>query len=157
MIRGPSPRRVRAPGPPVLPARFPQNTRVYIQTKDGEIFFGPLEYMRGRPVPRWVFNPLAEDDAEGNVYLKMPQGEGLVSKVRRHRRSIHMNDEIYAEHRLFIACGIGSILEAVLHRYNQAQEQSARGLHILVQMENEFNQLYIGELRHFRGHRPSFI
>lgn len=166
MKRGPSPSRpsppraksprASSPNTPALPTEFPEDTRVFVENQDGEVFSGTLAYIRDRFIPPWVFHSSLMKMGEDNFLMAMPSGDSLASILVEHQRIININDEMPSQPRCFILYGNDNILLARLQPYETFPQHRPTVPRGFVRMPVELLRYY-GDFQHFRGSRPSWL
>lgn len=139
-------------GPPFLPRR----TRVYVHTPDDKVFTGFFEILGQRAIPFWVTNPHQSYTSVYRVYVRMPNGKGLLSMIQPLYHDININDKLHEANRFFVSLESRTFLSAFLYPYYHQPLPISNFPRVFVRMPDD-NKTYVGELNYYYGHRPSWL
>lgn len=154
-----SPPRASLPGSK-LPAisRHRTRTSAYIHMPNDCVFSGDFQIVKNSKLPFWVTHPNQAYHLEHFVFIKLPNGRGLVTSVKPLHHGININDDIPGKHRCFVSIETNTISSALLHRYNHRKPLPETTFpRIFLQFPDGNNTLYVGELHYDYGRRPSWI
>lgn len=145
--------------PTIAPVAIPRRSRIYVQMPNNQVFSGILQDLRHRSIPFWVIQPTASTGSIYRVYIRMPNGSGLLSIINPLPLAIHINDDIDEEHtpfNLFIPMRIRTFLSAHLHRYNHHRLPMSSFPYVFVRMPYS-NNVYAGQIDYDFGQRPIWL
>lgn len=132
--------------------------RAYLHMPDDRVFFGYIKNLQKAAPPFWVTNPQQGYSSKYNLYVRMPDGSGSLSKLQPLKHNININDKIHENPCCFISSGTSSFLEGFIHRYNPhlvTIRYTGRPL-VFVRIPDD-NKTYFGELNYDFNRRPSWL
>ena len=117
------------------------------------VFSGELHAFDDIGFPPWVLQPETVNTNENVAYVRMPNGEGLISSLVPFHNGHDPNVQIY---RCFIKTQNNTIFGSFLHNNNNAL-YIAGDVRVFVRLTDQRNPVFSGLLFHADGHPPAWL
>ena len=133
----------------------PQGSRIYVQMPGDNVLFGELHFYSNaiNSFPAWVLQPLTGNTNENVAYVRMPDGQSLITNLVPFHNGNNFNIQVF---RCFIKTQNNTVFGSFLYNNNYALHAGGNS-RVFVQVLGHRDPVYSGYLHHADGHRPAWL
>ena len=117
------------------------------------VLSGELQYYSARRFPNWVQHPLTSHINENVAYVRMPDGQGLITILEPFHNGNNLNVQ---EYHCFIKSPTNAFFVAFLHNNNNALYLNGNS-RVFVRILGQFSPVFSGFLHHADGQAPAWL
>ena len=131
----------------------PRRSHIYVQTPGDQVFSGELQYFSVTFFPFWVLQPESVNINENIAYVRMTNGEGLITNLVPFHNGNNPNIQVY---RCFIKTRNNTVFASFLNNNNNAVQVDGDA-RVFVRLPGQHNPVFSGFLHHADGYPPAWL